>query len=110
MPVWGVWVEDRLCFGTDRASRKARNLAATPAVVTHLESGDDVVIIEGVAAEITDDAMLTKIDRAYFSKYKIHLIGYPADVMICAIQPRVGFAWREKNFGRSATRWRFHRE
>src|SRR5712692_1387743 len=51
MPVWGVWRDGVLYVGTDRGSRKARNLAANPACVVHLESGDDVVILEGVAEE-----------------------------------------------------------
>ena len=29
VPVWGVWVDGAVCFGTDRGSRKARNIAAT---------------------------------------------------------------------------------
>src|SRR5262245_60149405 len=42
-PVWGVWFEGALYFSSDRRSRKARNLAAKPEVVAHLESGDDTV-------------------------------------------------------------------
>src|SRR5579884_1076081 len=48
-PVWGLWMDDALCFATDPASRKGRNLTARPACVVHLESGDDAVIIEGTA-------------------------------------------------------------
>lgn len=47
IPVWGLWLEGALYFGTARASRKAGNLAHKPAVSVHLESGDDVVILEG---------------------------------------------------------------
>src|SRR5438128_11769 len=49
MPVWGFWIDDTLYFGTGRDTRKARNLAQNPAVVVHLESGDDMVVIEGTA-------------------------------------------------------------
>jgi len=48
MPVWGLWVDGAVWFSTDPASLKARNLAARPEVVVHLESGDDVVVVEGV--------------------------------------------------------------
>jgi nitroimidazol reductase NimA-like FMN-containing flavoprotein (pyridoxamine 5'-phosphate oxidase superfamily) len=41
MPVWGVWVEGALYFGTDRGSRKARNLASNRAIAVHAESADD---------------------------------------------------------------------
>ena len=53
-PVWGVWVDDTLYFSTGRTSRKARNLAANPAVVVHLESGDETVILEGAVEPLTD--------------------------------------------------------
>ncbi|HSN73709.1 MAG TPA: pyridoxamine 5'-phosphate oxidase family protein, partial [Anaerolineae bacterium] len=43
-PVWGVWLDDVFYFGTVPGSVKARNLAANPALVVHLESGDEVVI------------------------------------------------------------------
>src|SRR5918912_177072 len=54
MPVWGVWLDGAVCFGTDRQSRKARNLAANPAVAVHLESGDEVVVLHGPAVKVTD--------------------------------------------------------
>ena len=50
-PVWGVWAKNALYFETARTSQKARNLAANPAIVVHLESGDEVVIIEGTAGQ-----------------------------------------------------------
>ena len=37
VPVWGVWVDGAVYFGTDRDSRKARNILANPAMVIHLE-------------------------------------------------------------------------
>jgi Pyridoxamine 5'-phosphate oxidase len=49
IPVWGFWIDDALYFGTARSTRKARNLAHNSAAVVHLESGDDVVIVEGNA-------------------------------------------------------------
>ena len=42
-PVWGVWLDNALYFGTDPQSFKYKNLAANPAVAVHLESGDEVV-------------------------------------------------------------------
>ena len=46
-PVWGVWLGGALYFGGDVQARRSRNLAANPQVVAHLESGDEVVMIEG---------------------------------------------------------------
>jgi hypothetical protein len=52
IPVWGFWIDGALYFGTARDSRKSHNLSHNPAISIHLESGDDVVILEGTAAEV----------------------------------------------------------
>src|SRR5580698_3484063 len=52
IPVWGFWIDGALYFGTGRDSRKSRNLAHNPAISIHLDSGDDVVILEGRATEV----------------------------------------------------------
>lgn len=106
MPVWGVWLDGAVVFGTDRGSRKARNLAANPAVVVHLESGDEAVIVEGVAEEVIDAAELQAADAAYKAKYNESLLSAPGDVIIYQVRPRVAFAWQESDFFH-ATRWRF---
>lgn len=107
MPVWGVWVNDAVVFGTDKNSRKARNLARQPEVVVNLESGDDVVIIEGTARLVTDKAEIAPIDVAYSEKYKMKLTDAPGEPFICAVEPRVVLAWHEKDYPKSATRWQF---
>ena len=48
-PVWGVWRDGAFHFFTDPASLKARNIRRDPRAVVHLESGDEVVIMEGDA-------------------------------------------------------------
>lgn len=107
MPVWGLWLDQRFYFATDRGSRKARNIAANPAVVVHLESGDDVALIEGVAEEVRDDARHTAFDEAYLAKYGVRMADVPGDVSVWAVTPRVAFAWQERDFPGSATRWVF---
>jgi len=106
MPVWGVWLDGAVCFGTDRTSRKARNLQAKPAATVNLESGDEAVIIEGMAREIVDAKEIAAIDAAYVKKYKMKLTDAPGIPYIVAIEPRIVFAWHERNFPESATRWR----
>jgi general stress protein 26 len=107
MPVWGVWLDEKLYFGTDRNSRKSRNLLSNPYTVVHLESGDDVVIVEGKAAEVTDAALLDKIDAAYLAKYAMRLTDAPGELIVFAVSARTALAWREKDFPKSATRWSF---
>jgi hypothetical protein len=46
-PVWGVWLADGFWFSTGSLAR--HNLAANPQITVHLESGDEVVIVEGAA-------------------------------------------------------------
>lgn len=100
VPVWGVWVDEVLHFGGGRDTRKARNLAENPNVVAHSESGEDVVIIEGVAEEVTDPASQQRIDDAYEAKYGVRH-GPP----VWALRPRVVHAW--SHFPEDATRWVF---
>lgn len=105
MPVWGVWVAGKFCFSTDRQSRKSRNLIRLPAIVVHLESGDDVVILEGRAEEIKQPKLLSSMDDAYHAKYGLRVSEVPGTPAIYAVTPKAVFAWREKDFPTSATRW-----
>ena len=110
-PVWGVWVNGVLYFSSDAESRKARNLAANPEVVVHLESGDDAVIFEGVVETITDRERLLAlgVGKAYAEKYP------PFDPFAedsppglwFALRPHTALAWLEKDFPNTATRWTF---
>ncbi len=108
IPVWGFWVDSALYFGTGRASRKARNLAQNSAVSIHLDSGDDVIILEGKAVEVdlTHKPTLAKLNAASKAKYKMPLPVMP-EVVVYSIRPRVVLAWTEKDFPRNATRWEF---
>jgi hypothetical protein len=73
----------------------------------HLESGDDVVILEGVAEEEPDVAVLTRFADAYEAKYHWRPGTDTAQGLTYALRPRVAFTWRERGFPRSAVRWRF---
>lgn len=106
MPVWGFWAEGALYFGTGRATRKGKNLAHNNAISVHLESGDDVVIMEGSAAEVSDEATLAMLDQAYRAKYKMPLLIVPESA-VYRVSPRIAWAWTEKNFPNDATRWEF---
>jgi hypothetical protein len=100
-PVWGVWHESLFYFGTDRKSRKARNIDSNPSVNLHLESGEDVVIIEGEAGFILSHILPEKVADLYLAKYGIQLRGNP----VYRIIPRKILAWDESAFPDSATRW-----
>lgn len=107
MPVWGLWLDGALAFSTARGSRKARNFALHPDAVVHLESGDEVVILEGPVHEVTDAALLARFADAYEAKYRFRPDPHDAANGTYVLRPRVAFAWREQDFPVSATRWRF---
>jgi len=109
IPVWGFWIDGVLYFGTAYASRKAHNLAHNSAVSIHLESGDDVIILEGsaVEADLTDKPFLKKINAASRAKYNMPLAVMPGESTLYAVHPRVVLAWTEKDFVNNATRWTF---
>jgi PPOX class probable F420-dependent enzyme len=107
MPIWGLWIDETFLFSTARRSRKARNLARDPRLIVHLESGDQTVILEGRAREITDRALLDRYATTYHSKYRYR--PDPADraQVTYGVRPARAYAWRERDFPASATRWRF---
>jgi hypothetical protein len=107
-PVWGVWVEGSLYFGTGRGSVKGRNLARRPDLVVHLESADDVVILEGVVEEVRDRASFDAIDAAYRAKYGMGVDQAGDDGAVWyVVRPKTAHAWLENDFLETATRWRF---
>lgn len=99
-PVWGVWLDDHLHFGGGRGTRKAHNLEANPHVSIHLEDGWDVVIIEGVAEEVLDEDLQTRLDDVYEEKY-----GMRHGTPVWRVVPARVFAW--SNFPVDTTCWRF---
>lgn len=109
-PVWGVWVEGRFYFGTSPNARKARNLEANPAIVVHLESGDDVVILEGTAVKLTTmpPHLYEAFGTAYAAKYAGFKPNPPSEIEpLYTLRIHTALAWQEKDFPRSATRWEF---
>ena len=71
VPKWAVYLQDKIYFDGSPETRHARNIAENPYVVVHLESGEDVIIVEGVAKESprpTPELAIT-LAQAYAEKY-----------------------------------------
>ncbi|HEY7123381.1 MAG TPA: pyridoxamine 5'-phosphate oxidase family protein [Ktedonobacterales bacterium] len=108
-PVWGVWHNDALYFSTGSLAWK--NLASNPAITVHLESGSQVVILEGVAEDGRNAPGLEEVACLYHEKY--HWTLEPGDVQI--MRPQVAFGWLSDDdgldggaaFHGTATRWQF---
>jgi len=107
MPVWGFWRNGVIYFGTARDSRKWRNLSANPNVVVHLESGDDVVIVEGIGYEVTAEHEINALRPLSEKKYGMWMPLDPKRHVAIAVEPRTVFAWSEKDIQSTATKWSF---
>jgi PPOX class probable F420-dependent enzyme len=106
-PVWGLWLDDAVWFSTARSSQKARNLARTPAVVVHLESGDEVVILEGEVEEARDREALERFADAYDAKYGFRPEPDTEGTAVFRLRPRAAQTWLETEYPKTATRWVF---
>lgn len=105
MPVWGIWLEDRFYFSSGRQSRKIRNLAANPRCVVGAEPADKLMVVEGIAQEVTDRGLLRRFADAYAAKYEWDMEGFAEPVFV--VRPTVAFAFEWGDFNGSQTRWQF---
>ncbi len=110
-PVWGVWLDGKLYFDGSPQTRRGRNIAQNPHVVVHLESGDQVLILEGQASILTaapDRTLATRLAAAYTQKYAA--AGYsPTSEQwdaggLFIFQPETVLAWTQ--FPQDTTRWK----
>lgn len=70
VPRWGVWLDGRFFYDGAPTTRHVRNLQDNPACTLTLESGTQVVIVEGVSAATSaePDGLGTRLAAA-FEKY-----------------------------------------
>ena len=100
-PVWALWRNGALVFSCSPKSRKGRAIARNPQVVVHLESGAEVVIVEGKVEPAKADASL--LDE-YERKYNFR--ADPAEGWY-RVEPQRVLAWTEEGYPKSATRFDF---
>jgi len=111
MPIWGAWVDDRAYLLGLLTARWARNLLDNPAIVIHIQQGEDVVIVEGDAQLLTaPDAVVLERCRTGFAKYQAsHGNTVDPDRSVgkgfWEVTPRVVFGFSD--YVTDATRWRF---
>ena len=110
-PVWGVVVDETLYLYSERSTVKARNLAADPRMVLHLESGEDVVIVRGTAEDLGTPAEVGHVVAALSAKYadpddRPYLPDAdPSFDVAYAIRPRSAMLWRLADYDASQRRW-----
>lgn len=76
IPRWAVYVDGKIFYDGSPETRHAQNIASNPHVSVHLESGDQVIILEGtsVPAGKPDPGLANRLVEAYRKKYAA--IGY----------------------------------
>ena len=110
IPIWGAWVDERW-YVEGGPTRWQRNLRENPRMAIHVEFGEEVVIVEGVAAElVAPDPPLSDAILAGYAKYRAAK-GYEASPSNWAegglwqLRPVKAFAWSA--FPQDMTRFRF---
>jgi hypothetical protein len=112
-PVWGIWLDGAFYFST--GSLAAQNLTTRPAITIHLESGSEVVIVEGVAETMSDRALVELVVNLYNEKYCWNVDPNNLPGPFYAVRPKKAFGWffeesevtPESTALGNATRWRF---
>jgi len=110
MPVWGMWGEGAFWFSSSNRSRKTRNLMANPRCVVTTEDADAPVVVEGVAALVTDPKTLARVlaweNAKYETDYSIDMLD-PALNACFRVTPTWAFGIEQGDFTGSPTRWEF---
>ena len=107
-PVWGIWADDALVLSIG-SPVLAAGVDANPECAVHLDSGTDVVVLEGVAHRITepDAALIAAYDEKYDWQYSYDEYG-----PFTRVVPTVVMAWRSAGWAgregfQTVGRWRF---
>jgi hypothetical protein len=112
-PVWGLWLDRSFVFSTHPETVTARDLRTNPEVAVHLESGDQVVILEGEARRTDDRPFLARFGELYGVKYE-----WPVgsddidpenpDAAFFVVRPRRALSWDgATELGETMTCWTF---
>ncbi len=108
-PIWAVWLDGCVFFDGSPETRRGKNITRNPNITVNLESGSDVVILEGIAEDVTPDLDLRRrLSQAYTAKYAES--GYSPgpetwEQGIYRVRPRRVLAWT--TFPTDCTRWEF---
>jgi hypothetical protein len=114
VPRWGVWLDGRFWYDGSPDTIHARNVRANPACSLNLESGADVVIVEGTSRPSApiEGELGVRLSDAFVRKYGIRGYAPEPDAWSGAeaggmyvLTPSKAMAWRD--FPVDVTRFRF---
>ena len=113
VPRWGVWLDGRFWYDGAPTTQHSRNRGRNPACTLNLESGTEVVIVEGTATATRADAdgLGARLADA-FTKYHLYDYRPEADAWagddgggLGVLTPRRALAWF--TFPQDCTRFTF---
>jgi hypothetical protein len=110
-PVWGAVTDGTLHLYTERRTVKARNIVISPRVLVHLESGEDVLIVHGLAEDLGQPSAVPHVVAALAAKYTQpsdwqYLPDHDPDFdVVYAIRPTSAAAWKLADYAGSQRRW-----
>ena len=106
--MWGLFIDNAVWWSTSPDSVKGRNLARDPHLVIHLESGDNVVVLEGTAQRVDgDEKFVQRFIEAYEKKYDFRPTAEFLNGQTYRLLPTAGLSWAEKTFDLNKVRWRW---
>jgi hypothetical protein len=107
-PVWGLWLDDALHLSIGSPLIRSA-LSTDPRLTVHLDSGTDVVVVEGHAVPVssTEEAVLQAYEGKYDWQYDEAQYG-----PISRVSPQNVMAWRTAGWAgresfRETGRWTF---
>jgi hypothetical protein len=110
-PVWGVWspLGDADLWLTLGSPRLAADVAARPLVTAHLDSGVEVVIVEGAAELVRDPAAVARFvaayDRKYDWVYDVEQYGPPTRITPTSVLAWRSAGWAGRDGFAAASKW-----
>jgi hypothetical protein len=109
--VWGAVVSRDLYFFSERRTVKARHVAANPRVAVHLESAEDVVIVQGMLGDLGMPRAYSDVMRALEVKYaspedaRYLPTADPDFDVLWRLRPHRAMLWRLDQYDASQARW-----
>jgi hypothetical protein len=110
-PVWGVELLEVLYFYTHSRTVKARNVERNPLVAVHLESGSDVLIVNGRFLYLGHPSQHPDVVELFEKKYDgpeerpfLPTSDPIFDVLYC-LEPRRAVTWTLPDSEASTRRW-----
>lgn len=101
-PVWGVFLDSALHLSIGAAGFRKGELSREVSV--HVDSGVDVVIVDGMAELIEDRELSRRAAEVFNPKYEM---ASDADFVNYVIHPRIAWGWSDGDVD-TATKWTFN--